>query len=34
MSIATAHGDRGQTGLIGGTRVSKADLVLKSTGRR
>jgi cob(I)alamin adenosyltransferase len=25
MSIATKHGDRGETGLIGGARVSKAD---------
>src|ERR1700748_18702 len=26
MSIATKHGDRGQTGLAGGIRISKADL--------
>src|SRR5947209_9144927 len=26
MSIATKRGDTGQTGLVGGTRVSKADL--------
>ena len=26
MSIATKHGDKGDTGLIGGARVSKADL--------
>src|SRR5919202_1970810 len=25
MSIATKHGDKGDTGLIGGARVSKAD---------
>ena len=25
MSIATKHGDKGETGLIGGARVSKAD---------
>jgi cob(I)alamin adenosyltransferase len=32
MSIATKHGDGGQTGLAGGTRVSKADLRVESYG--
>ncbi len=32
MSIATKHGDTGQTGLIGGERVSKADLRVESYG--
>ncbi len=32
MSIATRQGDTGQTGLIGGTRVSKADLRVESYG--
>jgi cob(I)alamin adenosyltransferase len=32
MSIATMHGDRGQTGLAGGIRVSKADLRVESYG--
>ena len=32
MSIATKLGDTGQTGLIGGTRVSKADLRVESYG--
>ena len=32
MSIATKHGDGGQTGLAGGTRVSKADLQVESYG--
>jgi cob(I)alamin adenosyltransferase len=32
MSIATTHGDKGQTGLIGGTRVSKADLRVEAYG--
>ncbi len=26
MSIATKHGDKGETGLAGGIRISKADL--------
>jgi cob(I)alamin adenosyltransferase len=32
MSIATKHGDGGQTGLAGGIRVSKADLRVESYG--
>jgi cob(I)alamin adenosyltransferase len=32
MSIATKHGDRGETGLIGGGRVSKADLRVEAYG--
>lgn len=32
MSIATTHGDAGQTGLAGGTRISKADLRVESYG--
>ncbi len=32
MSIATKHGDTGHTGLIGGERVSKADLRVESYG--
>lgn len=32
MSIATKHGDRGQTALIGGERVSKADLRVEAYG--
>jgi cob(I)alamin adenosyltransferase len=32
MSIATKHGDRGETGLIGGARVSKADLRVEAYG--
>jgi cob(I)alamin adenosyltransferase len=32
MSIATKHGDGGQTGLAGGTRISKADLQVESYG--
>ena len=32
MSIATTHGDKGQTGLIGGIRVSKADLRVEAYG--
>ncbi len=32
MSIATRHGDGGQTGLVGGVRVSKADLRVESYG--
>jgi cob(I)alamin adenosyltransferase len=32
MSIATQHGDGGQTGLAGGTRISKADLRVESYG--
>jgi cob(I)alamin adenosyltransferase len=32
MSIATTRGDGGQTGLIGGTRVSKADLRVEAYG--
>jgi cob(I)alamin adenosyltransferase len=32
MSIATKTGDQGQTGLIGGARVSKADLRVESYG--
>jgi cob(I)alamin adenosyltransferase len=32
MSIATKQGDRGQTGLAGGTRISKADLRVESYG--
>ena len=32
MSIATTHGDGGQTGLAGGGRVSKADLRVEAYG--
>ncbi|HZR56685.1 MAG TPA: cob(I)yrinic acid a,c-diamide adenosyltransferase [Terriglobales bacterium] len=32
MSIATKHGDGGQTGLVGGVRVSKADLRVETYG--
>ena len=32
MSIATKHGDKGETGLIGGARVSKADLRVEAYG--
>jgi cob(I)alamin adenosyltransferase len=32
MSIATTHGDGGQTGLAGGVRVSKADLRVEAYG--
>ena len=32
MSIATKHGDKGQTGLAGGIRVSKADLRVEAYG--
>ena len=32
MSIATKHGDNGETGLIGGGRVSKADLRVEAYG--
>src|SRR5919107_1018680 len=32
MSIATKHGDGGDTGLIGGGRVSKADLRVEAYG--
>jgi cob(I)alamin adenosyltransferase len=32
MSIATKHGDKGDTGLIGGGRVSKADLRVEAYG--
>lgn len=32
MSIATTHGDSGQTGLAGGTRISKADLRVEAYG--
>src|ERR687883_105252 len=32
MSIATKHGDRGETGLIGGARVSKADARVEAYG--
>jgi cob(I)alamin adenosyltransferase len=32
MSIATKQGDRGQTGLAGGVRVSKADLRVETYG--
>jgi cob(I)alamin adenosyltransferase len=32
MSIATKHGDGGQTGLAGGARISKADLRVESYG--
>jgi cob(I)alamin adenosyltransferase len=32
MSIATKHGDGGQTGLVGGARVSKADLRVEAYG--
>ena len=31
-SIATKHGDGGQTGLVGGVRVSKADMRVESYG--
>ncbi len=31
-SIATTHGDGGQTGLVGGVRISKADLRVESYG--
>ena len=32
MSIATKHGDAGQTGLVGGLRISKADLRVEAYG--
>jgi cob(I)alamin adenosyltransferase len=32
MSIATKHGDKGDTGLIGGERVSKADVRVEAYG--
>jgi len=32
MSIATKHGDAGQTGLAGGARISKADLRVEAYG--
>lgn len=32
MSIVTKHGDRGQTGLVGGVRVSKASLRVEAYG--
>jgi cob(I)alamin adenosyltransferase len=32
MSISTKHGDGGQTGLLGGIRVSKADLRVEAYG--
>jgi cob(I)alamin adenosyltransferase len=32
MSIATKRGDTGETGLVGGSRVSKADLRVESCG--
>jgi cob(I)alamin adenosyltransferase len=32
MSIATKHGDKGQTGLVGGARVSKADMRVEAYG--
>ncbi len=32
MSIATKHGDKGQTGLAGGIRISKADLRVEAYG--
>lgn len=32
MSIATKHGDTGQTGLVGGARLSKADLRVEAYG--
>jgi cob(I)alamin adenosyltransferase len=32
MSIATTHGDGGETGLTGGIRISKADLRVESYG--
>ncbi len=32
MSIATTHGDGGQTGLVGGLRISKADLRVEAYG--
>jgi cob(I)alamin adenosyltransferase len=32
MSIATKHGDKGDTGLIGGARVSKSDLRVEAYG--
>lgn len=32
MSIATTHGDSGQTGIVGGIRISKADLRVEAYG--
>src|SRR5450432_1497011 len=32
MSIATKHGDAGQTGLAGGIRISKADVRVEAYG--
>ena len=32
MSIATKRGDGGQTGLVGGIRISKADLRVEAYG--
>lgn len=32
MSIATTHGDKGETGLAGGVRISKADLRVEAYG--
>ncbi len=32
MSIATKHGDKGQTGLAGGIRISKADVRVEAYG--
>ena len=32
MSISTKHGDKGLTGLVGGTRISKADLRVDAYG--
>lgn len=32
MSIATMHGDKGETGLVGGLRISKADLRVEAYG--
>ena len=32
MSIVTGHGDRGQTGLAGGVRVSKASTRVEAYG--
>lgn len=32
MSISTKHGDRGETGLVGGSRVSKSDLRVEAYG--
>jgi cob(I)alamin adenosyltransferase len=32
LSIATKHGDRGQTGLVGGVRVSKSSLRVETYG--